>query len=217
MKINVIVRNNKNLIREVLILDAKALKLKDIFDIESLLDKKNTSRILSYNCELDIECKKQYIFCKSKRTHKLDLDQKFDNIKLEDYCKVTKDDLITINAILTEGGAGGDLDYFLLAQIILFIFDILKRVIIFIKKMLVYIIPFYSIKKEYNYGKMFVQDIIEKSDSWDYGFLDLKKIPFNRLLEKSIMRKFGYKLKKGKWTRNLCLCGYQHLNKYEQY
>lgn len=217
MELNVIVRNQDNVVEKIIKLKYDAKKYVDLGDLSNYLEKKYKVGDLFYECEFDIDCKKNYIYSLAKKKNKLDLDIDFENLIFNDYYRITKSNSLTINSILLGGGYGNCEDLFLLLQIILFAWDLLKRLVNFVKLLMVYVIPFYHLKRDYGYGKNFIYDIIVRNDTWLYGFFKLDKIKFNKLLEKSVMHKFGYKLKGKKWVKDEYPNSYRHLNKYDKF
>ena len=154
----------------------------------------------------------------AQKTGKIKLDIDFYNLTLKDYSKITNNEPITINTLLVGGGYGaaGAFGFF---SNLLTILDFFIKVISFIFRILnVYLMPFKNIYKNYGYGQDFMYGIISNSCSWEYGFLDLEKIKYKKILERSVMKKFGYKLKNKKWETNMyCLPPRRNQNKYDKY
>lgn len=218
MKINIIVRNEKNLVEDLVSLKYDSKKFKNFNMVSEYLQKKYKKKCEYYECEYDIECKKEYIYCLTKKNKSIDLDIDFSELEFEEYYRITKTDTLTINSVRGSGGIGAVEEIIKILEILIFLWSLLKNFINLIKSLLVYFFPFYNIKKEYDYGKNFICDIILKSENWNYGFLNLEKIKFKKLLEKSIMRKLGYELKNKKWVSGvMCSDVYRNLNKYDNY
>ena len=217
MKINVIVRDENNIISNVLRLTYNQKKYKDLNSIFGYLNENIDTDGMLYYCEYDIECKKQFLYCLSKKKKKLDLEYDFDELNFDDFFKITKNEILTINAKLTQGGIGGWKEVITILEFIFFIRDLLKEFLNLIIGLFVFFLPFYNIKKKYRYGKNFIYNIIIKSENWNYGFFNLKKIRFNKLLERSVMFRFGYRLKNKKWYKKVYRKSVNDINRYELY
>ncbi len=217
MQINVIARNEKNVVEHLVNLKYNVSKYNDLWDISAYLQKKYNMQCEYYECQYDIECKKEYIYHLAKKNRKLDLNINFYDINFKDYYKITKSEILTVNAVKGEGGMGSVTELFKILEMIMLLWDFLKSIFSLINSLFVIFFPFYNIKKNYGYGKSFLYDILTRSTTWDYGFLNLDKIKFNKALEKSIMRKFGYKKKNGIWVNDIYIDSYSNLNKYDSF
>ncbi len=168
-----------------------------------------------YECEYDIECKKNYLYYLAKRNKKLKLDVNFTDLPFNKYYSTTKSKVLSINAYPVLGIGCADsifshiIEILKIKEIIMFVLNVIKYIFI-------YQTSFNFIKKEYGYGRNFIFDII-KRDNWNFGFLKLNKFKLNILIEISIMRKFGYKLKHKKWVTDQQYNNYDELNKYDKY
>lgn len=132
------------------------------------------------------------------------------------YYKVTKKSPLTITGFLVGGGAGGPgmlqgLQTFFFIRDVIVLFSTIFYVIILL------VLPFRKIKKKYGYGKNFVGDIINSQEEWAFGFFDMKRIKFNKLLEFSVMHKLGYKLKNKIWIKNQIFDFTENYNKYDYF
>lgn len=217
MKINVIVRDENNIISNVFRLTYNQKKYNDLNSIFGYLNENIDTDGMLYYCEYDIECKKQFLYCLSKKKKKLDLEYDFDELNFDDFFKITKNEILTINAKLTQGGIGGWKEIIAFLEFIFFIRDLLKELINLIIGLFVIMFPFYNIKKKYGYGKNFIYNIIIKNENWNYGFFNLKKVRFNKLLERSVMFKLGYRLKNKKWYKKVYHKSVNDINRYELY
>lgn len=217
MKLNVMIRNDENIAEKLISLKYNKKAYNNLYEMSEYLKSKYNIKCMYYECEYDIECKKKYIYSLARKSKKLDLDVDFNELEFDRYYNVTKDHVLVINSILVGGGIGGIEEVMKILEAIMFIWDFFKSIMSFLKVLLVYFFPFYNIKIQYGYGKNFLQDIIMKSETWDYGFLQLKKIKFNKLLERAIMHKFGYQLKNKKWINEIYVDSYRNLNKYDSF
>ena len=157
-----------------------------------------------YHCEYEFECKKNYLYCLASQRKKLTLDVDFNDVEFSKYYKITHNSPLTINCIL-EGGGFGAIDDFNLVEFLQTLFFIRDVIVLFstiFYVIILLVLPFRKIKKKYGYGKNFVGDIINSQEEWAFGFFDMKRIKFNKLLEFSVMHKLGYKLKNKIWIKN---------------
>ena len=219
MKINVVVRNSNNLIEKVYNIGYKLEEFNDLESISEYLKENYNVECAYYRCEYDIECKKKYIYHLSSKNKGLNLDVDFDSLEFSKYYKITKKSQLTINAVLETGGYGaaggpGIMDWL---QILFFIKDVVLLIISIFSFIKIYFFPFQEIKKKYSYGKNFIYDVIENQETWKWGVLALEKIKFKRILEFSVMKKFGYKLKNKTWVRKILPNPNRHMNKYDNY
>ena len=217
MEINIIVRNEDNFVKNVIKLKYDSKKYNDLAGMSNYLKEKYNKQCMFYECEYDLECKKLYLYYLAKKNNKLDLDINFTELSFDDYYRIVKNNKLTINTLIVGGGCGGFSELFGILGFILTLWDFFNKIVNFIKGFFVYLFPFYNILKKYGYGKHFIYDIINYDEQWNYGFLKLEKIPFNKLLERSIMHKFGYRLRNKKWEKEIYPDSSKNLNKYEKY
>lgn len=215
MKLNVIIRDFDNLVVNLYNIKFNK-KIIDLEELSNYLNSKFSSEGLFFSCEYDIECKKKYLYELSKINGKLNLDTDFQYLTFKQYYKVTKKSPLTITGFLVGGGAGGPgmlqgLQTFFFIKDVVVLFSNIFYVIILL------IFPFRKIKKKYSYGKNFVCDIINNQEEWAFGFFDMKRIKFNKLLEFSVMHKLGYKLKNKIWIKNQIFDFTENYNKYDYF
>lgn len=217
MNINIIIRDDTNLITQLKSVKYKPKKINSLDVLANNLMKMYADDGKWCDCEYDIECKKKYIYYLACKKKKFKLDVDFEQLTFDKYYEVT-DRALTINAIIYEGGIGGGGGLFDFLDKFFLIFEFLKIVFTLITAFFVYLFPFHYIKKNYGYGRHFILDIIISNDAWDYGFFCLDRIQFNKLLERAVMHKFGYRLKNKKWIlKKYNLSNYNYFDKYSQY
>jgi len=218
MFINILIREEKNVILDVIKIKYNQKRINNIYDIESYLIKNyNNSDNTSYCCEYEVESKKQYLYYLAKKNKKLILDTNFEELLFDDYFKITKNHTLTINAFLVGGGCGDMHSIFAIISLLLTIIDIIKKIIKIFSIFIYYFFPFYFIRRKYGYGRVFISDIIEWSDEWDYKFFSLNRMKFNSILEKSIMRKLKYHKKNKKWNKEHDPNPTKSLGKYDSF
>ncbi len=217
MEINIIIRDEDNFIENVIKVKYDSKKYNNLMEMSDYLKEKYNKESMYYECKYDIECKKKYLYYLAKKNKKLNLDTDFNELSFDEYYKIVKNNKLTINALLVGGGCGGFTEVAKIIEIILNVWSWIKQICCFIGKIFIYCFPFYYITKEYGYGRKFLYDVIDNDSSWNYNFFDLEKIKSNKLLEKSVMRKFGYKLKKKKWQKEIYPDPSKSLKKYEDY
>lgn len=66
-----------------------------------------------------------------------------------------------------------------------------------------YLSPFRTLMKKYGVDEDFVKGTIKMRKEWDRGFISIDSFQCKGLVEYSIMRKLGYKLKDKKWATNI--------------
>lgn len=209
MKINLIIRNQDNLVKSVETIDFNKKKFNDcdsFYDFfngyyKPEIDRVNRCR-LGYSVDFDNESKIEYLSCLAKKKEKFDLSIGLYDITFEDYFKVTKNKPLTLNlkaCVTGIGDAGTFLEFF---ELLSSVWKIAKFIFFFIVFFLIYFFPFFFIRKNHYYGKNFIISVITRKDNWNYGFLKSDKISFNKVLEYSIMKKLGYKLKNKVWFRD---------------
>lgn len=219
MQINVVVRNSNNLIEKVCSIDYDSKHFNDLESISNYLKENYNVECAYYRCEYDIECKKKYIYELLSTNKVLNLDVDFESLKFSKYYKITKKSQLTINAVLETGGFGatGGPGIIWWLQALFFIRDVVLLILSMLSFIKIYFLPFNEIKKKYGYGKNFIYDIFDNQDIWQFGILSLEKIKLNKVLEFSVMNKFGYKLKNKNWIRKILHNPARHLNKYDNY
>ena len=219
MQINVVVRNSNNLIEKVHSIDYDSKHFNDLESISDYLKENYNVECGYYRCAYDIECKKKYIYDLSSKKKILNLDVDFESLEFSKYYKITKKSQLTINAVLECGGYGaaGGPGIIGWLQILLFIKDVVLLIASIFSFIKIYFFPFKEIKKKYGYGENFIYDILDNQETWQCGVLGLEKIKFKKILEFSVMNKFGYKFENKNWTRKILPNPARHLNKYDNY
>ena len=61
--------------------------------------------------------------------------------------------------------------------------------------------PFKELNKEYHVGENMIKETILLGDKWQIGFISSEEIKNKKLIEKSIMRKLGYKKQENNWIK----------------
>lgn len=197
MKLNVIIRDTNYVIKDVFKIKFDINKFANVQELSEYLKQKYNIIGMFYHCEYEFECKKNYLYCLASQRKKLTLDVDFNDVEFSKYYKITHNSPLTINCIL-EGGGFGAIDDFNLVEFLQTLFFIRDVIVLFstiFYVIILLVLPFRKIKKKYGYGKNFVGDIINSQEEWAFGFFDMKRIKFNKLLEFSVMHKLGYKLK----------------------
>lgn len=219
MQINVVVRNSDNLIEKVCSIDYDSKHFNDLESISDYLKENYNVECGYYRCEYDIECKKKYIYYLSSKNKMLNLAVDFESLEFSKYYKITKKSQLTINVVLETGGYGaaGGPGIIGWLQILFFVRDIVLSITSILSFIKIYFFPFKEIKKKYGYGANFIYDILDNQDTWQYGVLALEKIKLNRILEFSVMNRFGYKIQNKNWIRKILPNPARHLNKYDNY
>ena len=214
-----IIRDCHNYILDIQKIKYDKLLFNDIKSFSEYASKEFVDDISVLHCDYDIDCKKKYLFYVSKKNNKLNLDINFDYLKFNDYFNETGKDLV-INSIITTGGLGGagGPGLFAIVSFLFMIRDIIVYIYNALVKMFSYLFPFTIIKRKYKYGRIFLYDIIKNSDTWDYGFMDLKKLKFRKYIERSIMKKFGYIKQNDLWIcKETRVYTKELLNRYNYY
>ena len=183
MKINLIIRNQDNLVKSVETIDYDKKKFIDCDSFfyyfngyyKSEIDRVSRCR-LGYSVDFDNETKIEFLSCLAKKKKKLDLSIDLYDIKFEDYFKVTNNKPLTLNLKACEICIGGPSDFFELFELLSSIWKFVKFVFFFVVFFLVYFFPFFFIRKTHYYGKNFIISIITRKDNWNYGFLKSDKI-----------------------------------------
>lgn len=76
----------------------------------------------------------------------------------------------------------------------------LKLVFVIVSLLYNYFSPYKQLMKEYKVDKSFINDTIKLRRHWDKGFISSRKIRFKGVIERSIMKKLGYRIINGRWT-----------------
>lgn len=139
MKINVLIRNKNNIIESVQTIDYDDKKIDDLSTLALYLNDKNKIEEY-YECEYDIECKKNYLYYLAKRNKELKLDVNFTDLPFNKYYSTTKSKVLSINAYPVEGGlgcVGGIISLIIellnIKEILMFVYNIFRYIYLFIK------------------------------------------------------------------------------------
>ncbi len=215
MYINVLIRDEKSLIVDVLKIKYDSKIINNLDELNEYLLKNYSNEPSYYCCEYEIESKKKCCYFLSKKRKKLVLKQDFYGLSFDKYFKVTNNSVLTINAFLIEYGSESLENILSIMNTLSSIKDIISILLFLIVKIIYYLFPYYFIKEKYGYGKQFVSGIINYSKKWDYGFIKLKNIKNKKIIECSIMRKLKYKRIGNSWVRKYDLNAEEELFKYE--
>lgn len=216
MKLNVIIRDTNYVIKDVFKIKFDINKFANVQELSEYLKQKYNIMGMFYHCEYEFECKKNYLYCLASQRKKLTLDVDFNDVEFSKYYKITHNSPLTINCILEGGGAGGP-GMLQVLQMFFFIRDVIVLFSTIFYVIILLVLPFRKIKKKYGYGKNFVGDIINSQEECAFGFFDMKRIKFNKLLEFSVMHKLGYKLKNKIWIKNQIFDFTENYNKYDYF
>ena len=85
---------------------------------------------------------------------------------------------------------------------ILNIIEFLKMVTWLFLAVYNYIFPFKTMSKKYRINESYIKDTILVRESWDKGFLSIDNFRYKNIIERSIMRKLGYRIINKKWVNN---------------
>ena len=191
MDINVVVRDEGYFIKRIFTVKYKKCKYSDLKSFLKYLNDNYKEQYDFIYAEYDIECKKKYLSSLLDKKEKLELDTDFDSLEFEKYFNTT-DNTLTINTILGISGCGcaSGFSFFELLSFFFFIRDLILLILSLLRILWIILFPFYLIRKNYGYGKEFIYDVIKPSK---FGFFQLDKIKYNKLLEISVMFRLGYK------------------------
>lgn len=200
--INIIVRdiNGNNKYSESILYDDYEKELVNLDDVGTYITEKFNSNI-SPCCCYDFKTKCKILYAKAKENKDfLDWKTDFFRISIREAFHYLHNNPITIIIIDSEYGIGNATGSSLLdkIQILQIIISIIKKIYVFIK---IAINPFKELNKEYHVGENMIKETILLGDKWQIGFISSEEIKNKKLIEKSIMRKLGYKKQENNWIK----------------
>lgn len=200
--INIIVRdiNGNNKYSESIFYDDCEKKLVKLEDVGNYITEKFNSNI-SPCCCYDFKTKCKIIYAKAKENNDfIDWKTDFYNISIKDAFHYIYNNPITIIVIDSEFGIGNATGLSLLdkIQILQIIISIVKKIYVLIK---IAKSPFKELKKKYHVEENMIKETILLGSEWKFGFISVEEIKNKNLIEKSIMKKLGYKKVKSKWVK----------------
>lgn len=68
-----------------------------------------------------------------------------------------------------------------------------------------YIFPFHIMSKKYKISKDFIKDTITIRKNWNVGFISVEDFCYKKIIERSIMKKLGYRKIGQKWNTEINL------------
>lgn len=201
-RINVIIRdiNGNNEYVDTIVYDGNEEKYKSLDDICYYITKKFRSDICPYCC-YDFKTRCNILYAKAKEKNDF-IDWKIDfyslPIKTVFHYRCNKP--ITIIVINSESriGCTGGLSLFDTVTMLSFIIEKMKRLYVLIK---ISKNPFSELDKEYHIGEDIIKATILLGNKWKFGFISSEKIQNKKLIEKSIMKKLGYKKYRNYWIK----------------
>ena len=200
--INIIVRdiNGNNKYSESILYDDCEKKLVKLEDVGNYITEKFNSNI-SPCCCYDFKTKCKILYAKAKENNDfIDWKIEFYNISIKDAFRYVHNNPITIIVIDSEFGIGSATGLSLLdkIQILQIIISIVKKIYVLIK---IAINPFKELNKKYHVEENMIKETILLGQQWKMGFISSEEIKNKKLIEKSIMKKLGYKLKESNWIK----------------
>ncbi len=200
--INIIVRdiNGNNKYSESILYDDCEKKLVKLEDVGNYITEKFNSNI-SPCCCYDFKTKCKILYAKAKENNDfIDWKIEFYNISIKDAFRYVHNNPITIIVIDSEFGIGSATGLSLLdkIQILQIIISIVKKIYVLIK---IAINPFKELNKKYHVEENMIKETILLGQQWKIGFISSEEIKNKKLIEKSIMKKLGYKLKESNWIK----------------
>ena len=200
--INIIVRdiNGNNKYSESILYDDCEKKLVKLEDVGNYITEKFNSNI-SPCCCYDFKTKCKILYAKAKENNDfIDWKIEFYNISIKDAFRYVHNNPITIIVIDSEFGIGSATGLSLLdkIQILQIIMSIVKKIYVLIK---IAINPFKELNKKYHVEENMIKETILLGQQWKMGFISSEEIKNKKLIEKSIMKKLGYKLKESNWIK----------------
>ena len=200
--INIIVRdiNGNNKYSESILYDDCEKKLVKLEDVGNYITEKFNSNI-SPCCSYDFKTKCKILYAKAKENNDfIDWKIEFYNISIKDAFRYVHNNPITNIVIDSEFGIGSATGLSLLdkIQILQIIISIVKKIYVLIK---IAINPFKELNKKYHVEENMIKETILLGQQWKIGFISSEEIKNKKLIEKSIMKKLGYKLKESNWIK----------------
>lgn len=200
--INIIVRdiNGNNKYSESILYDDCEKKLVKLEDVGNYITEKFNSNI-SPCCCYDFKTKCKILYAKAKENNDfIDWKIEFYNISIKDAFRYVHNNPITIIVIDSEFGIGSATGLSLLdkIQILQIIMSIVKKIYVLIK---IAINPFKELNKKYHVEENMIKETILLGQQWKMGFISSEEIKNKKPIEKSIMKKLGYKLKESNWIK----------------
>lgn len=200
--INIIVRDTKgnNKYSESILYNRYEKSLINLEDIGTYITEKFNSDISPYCC-YDFKTRCKILYGKAKENNDfIDWKTDFYNISIKDAFHYIYNTPITIIVIDSEFGIGNATGLSLLdkIQILQIIISIVKKIYVLIK---IAKSPFKELKKKYHVEENMIKETILLGSEWKFGFISVEEIKNKNLIEKSIMKKLGYKKVKSKWVK----------------
>ena len=187
-------------IRSAILYDDCEKKLVKLEDVGNYITEKFNSNI-SPCCCYDFKTKCKILYAKAKENNDfIDWKIEFYNISIKDAFRYVHNNPITIIVIDSEFGIGSATGLSLLdkIQILQIIISIVKKIYVLIK---IAINPFKELNKKYHVEENMIKETILLGQQWKMGFISSEEIKNKKLIEKSIMKKLGYKLKESNWIK----------------
>lgn len=195
-RINIILKDTYGNIIYAETMDYNEKKHKSCSDIANYISNKFDYRP-GLCCNYDETTKINYIYNDAKANGdfinwKID----FNNVDIKDAFKGQPDNSITVTIVNVPYGLGNS-GSFAPSEVITLI-----KVVIWIVKYCIYVMnPYKKLREHYHKEKEFINRTILLGDTWKYGFISNENFEFKKTVEKSIMKKLGYKNKNNCWKK----------------
>lgn len=199
-RINILLKDSNNNIIYTETIEYNEKKHKSCLDIANYIcNKFDYKRGLC--CNYDDTTQSNYIFNYAKINRdfinwKID----FNTIDIKEIFKGRVDNSITVvmvNVPYGLGNAGG----FPISDIFEFLVMLIKIITWIIRYFLIVRNPYKKLEDKYHRDKEFINRTILLGNTWKCGFISIDEFEFKMTIEKSIMKKLGYKKKNKNWIK----------------
>ena len=123
-----------------------------------------------------------------------------DNIDIKEAFKGQADNSITVTMINVPYGLGNT-GNFPISELLELLIAIIKTIFWVVRYYKIVKNPYKKLQEKYHINKGFINRTISLGNSWECGFISKDEFEFKKTIEKSIMKKLGYKKKETKWIK----------------
>lgn len=199
-RINIILKDTKDNIIYTETIEYNEKKYKTCIDIANYISTKFDYKP-GLCCNYDDTTQSNYIYNDAKINKdfinwKID----FNSIDIKDAFKGQVDNSITlimINVPYGLGNAGG----FTLSELFGLLITLGKIITWIIRYFRTIRNPYKKLHEKYHRDKVFIDRTISLGNTWKCGFISNDEFEFKKTIEKSIMKKLGYKKKETNWIK----------------
>lgn len=193
--INIIAKNpnSETIFTETLYNDGS---LKTLADLETY-ELKRTKWAQAIFCGFDRSTQQSILVYNSQKNDgQINWKTDFDKIPIATALCATAPRPITIIAACYEEAPGfGEL-----SDDILNVAEFLKILLFVLTALHHYIFPFRFLAKKYQLPEDYIRETICQSNTWSIGFISTESFKYKRLVERSVMKKLGYRKSGDKWA-----------------